>query len=86
MGDAGVRSGGIHAQNLQAGTVSFSSTESSVSVSYPEAMRDAPAVALTNNADTDVYLSTRSNTGFTVDRASTGSSETVSWVAFNDRE
>lgn len=86
MGRFGFRSGGVHAQNLQAGVDSFSSTQETVSVSFPESMRSASAVVLTNNADTDIWHSTRSNTGFTAKRASTGSSETFSWVAFNDRE
>jgi len=49
-------------------------------------MRNAPAVVVGNSADTDVWHNTRSQTGFTAERASTGSEETVSWVAFDDSE
>lgn len=49
-------------------------------------MRNLPAVAFGNSADTDVWHSTRSQTGFTAKRASTGSAESVSWIAFDDDE
>lgn len=86
MGDYGFRSGYGFFQNLQSGTLSFSSTESSASASFAQPMRNAPAVVLANSSDTDVWYSTRSQTGFTADRATTGSSETVSWIAFDDSE
>lgn len=84
MGKYGFRSGYGKFQNLQAGTIDFTSGQSSASVSFAQSMRGTPAVVLSNSADTDVWHSTRSSTGFTANRASTGSTETVSWVAFDD--
>lgn len=86
MGDYGFRSGYGFFQNLQAGTVDFAAGQSSASVSFAQTMRNLPAVVVSNSADTDVWYTTRSQTGFTASRASTGSAETVSWVAFDDAE
>lgn len=84
MGNAGQNKGGIFAQNLKAGEIDFASTDASKSVSFEEVMKDTPVVVVTNNADNNVFLSARSESGFTVDRATTGSANTVTWVAFND--
>lgn len=84
MGDAGFNKGGLFGRNLKGGEVSFSSTESSVSVSFDRPMKSVPVLSVLNNADTDVYKNTKSQTGFTLDRASTGSAETVDWIAYND--
>lgn len=86
MGYAGQRSGGIYAQNLQAGTVDFTSGQSTASVSYPEGMKGTPAVVVTNDNTADVHVQSRDTSGFTVDRETTGTADTVSWIAFNDRE
>lgn len=84
MGDAGFNKGGLFGRNLKGGEVTFSSTESSASVSFDRPMKATPVVVALNEADTDVFKNTKSQTGFTLDRASTGSEETVDWVAFND--
>jgi len=84
MGDAGFNKGGLFGRNFKGGEVSFSSTESSVSVSFDRPMKGVPVVSALNSADTDVWKNTKSQTGFTLDRASTGSSETVDWIAYND--
>lgn len=84
MGDANFNKGGVTARNFKGGEVTFASTESSASVSFDRPMKSVPVVSALNSADTDVYKNTKSQTGFTLDRASTGSSETVDWIAFND--
>lgn len=84
MGDAGFNKGGLFGRNLKGGEVTFSSTESDVSVTFDRPMKNVPVLSLVNSSDTDVYKNTKSQTGFTVSRGSTGSSETVDWVAFND--
>lgn len=84
MGDAGFNKGGLFGRNFKAGEVTFASTESSVSVSFDRPMKSVPFVSAINSADTDVYKNTKSQTGFTLDRAATGSEETVDWIAYND--
>lgn len=84
MGDAGWNKGGVFARNFKGGEATFSSTESSVSVSFDRPMKDVPVVSVLNEADNSVWKNTKSQTGFTLDRASTGSEETVDWIAYND--
>jgi len=84
MGDASFNKGGVAARNLKAGEVTFGSTESDVSVSFDRPMKGVPFVSALNDADTDVWRDTKSQTGFTLSRATTGAEETVDWIAFND--
>lgn len=86
IGDYGFRSGYGFFQNLQSGTIDFTSAQSTASVSFAQSMRNLPAVVFGNSANTGVWYSTRSQNGFTAERASTGAAETVSWVAFDDSE
>jgi len=93
MGKVGFRSGGIHAQNFQAGTVDVTvdgSGDGTQAVVFDHAMKGTPAVVLTaREADTTgtPAVSSASLLGFTarVDGSSvTGSTLTMSWIAFND--
>lgn len=86
MGDYGFRSGYGFFQNLQADVVDFTSGQKTASVSFAQAMKNLPAITFGNQADNSVWYTTRSQTGFTAERASTGSAESVSWVAFDDAE
>jgi len=86
MGDYGFRSGYGFFQNLQADVIDFTAGQTTQSVSFAQAMRNLPAITFGNQSDVDVWYSTRSQTGFTAERASTGSAESVSWIAFDDAE
>lgn len=89
MGRVGFRSGYINADNVAEGDLQFSSTEETVSVSFDEPLREdrTPTVLLTNREDpggagvSDPWVSTRSETGFTAKRATTGNAQDVSWLA-----
>jgi len=93
MGRVGFRSGGMHAQNFQGGTVDVtvdSSGDGTASVTFDHVMKAIPAIVLTAR-ETDTTgtsaVSGASITGFTarVDGSSvTGDTLTMSWVAFND--
>lgn len=84
MGDASFNKGGVNARNLKAGSASFGSADASVSVSFDRPMKNVPEIVALGDSDTDVYLNTKSQTGFTLDRATTGAAQEVSWMAFND--
>lgn len=88
---AGFRSGYVNASNLEAGDIQFTSGQASLSVNFDEAYREdrTPIVLLTNREDagaagkSDPYVTTRSETGFTAERATTGSTQDVSWMAID---
>ena len=93
MGRVGFRSGGIHAQNFQGGTVDITvdgSGDGTAAVVFDHVMKEVPAIVLTaREADTTGTLAVSSPaiTGFTAraDGSSvTGDTLTVSWIAFND--
>ena len=92
MGRVGFRSGGIHAQNIQAGTADITvdgSGDGTQAVVFDVAMKAAPAIVITaQESDTTGTLSatSASATGFTakVDGSSVTGALTVSWIAFND--
>lgn len=93
MGRAGMKGGGIHAQNTQAGSVDIttdSSGDGTATVTFPKAMKNAPKVQLTAaEADTTGTLShnTKTNTTFIaqVDGSSVVSGTlTIDWFAMDD--
>ena len=93
MGRVGFRSGGVHAQNFQGGTVDITvdgSGDGTQAVVFSHAMKATPAIVLTaRETDTTGTPSVSSPTaaGFTarVDGSSvTGDTLTMSWIAFND--
>ena len=93
MGRVGFKSGGVHAQNLQAGTADITvngSGDGTQAVVFGHAMKATPAIVITaQESDTTgtVCATSASATGFTakVDGSSvTGGTLTVSWIAFND--
>ena len=93
MGRAGMKSGGIHAQNMQAGSVDITTDangDGSATVTFPKAMKNVPKVIATAaEADTTGTLSTTSKTNTSVSIVVDGSSVvsgtlTVDWIAFDD--
>lgn len=93
MGRAGIKSGGIHAQNIQAGSVDITTDaqgDGAATVTFPKAMKAAPKViATTAEADITGTLSTASKTNTTVSIVVDGSAVTdgtltVDWIAFDD--
>lgn len=80
----GWNSGYMEALNLQGGTISFTSGQTTASVTFDDAMDNSPAVVLTNSEDDLMFIDTRSSTSFTAKRGSTGGAVTVSWIAFDD--
>ena len=92
MSNAGFSRGGIHADNLQAGSVSVTTDGSgngTATVTFKKRMKSTPKVVATlgDDATTGVLSCyTKSTTGFTV--KVTGSSDTttptVDWIAFDD--
>lgn len=85
MARFGWRSGYLKAQNVQAGTASFSSTEETTSVSFDDSLRTTGSVNVTPVAtSTNHWVSTQDQSGFTAKRGSTGSSEQFNWIVMDD--
>jgi len=81
MGDASFNKGGVATRNLKAG--SGSTSGGSVSVDFDRPMKSEPEVVVTPQSDDSVYVSAKSQTGFTVTDPAGGAVD-FSWVAFND--
>lgn len=81
MGDASFNKGGVAARNLKAGVVNVSG--GSTSVSFDRPMKNEPEVVATALADENVYVTAKSQTGFTLN-VTGGGTANVSWMAFND--
>lgn len=88
-----MKSGGIHAQNWQAGGIDIttdSSGDGTATVTFPKAMKTAPRVmAIAAEADTTGTITTASKTNTTVSIVVDGSSVTsgtlsVDWFAYDD--
>lgn len=83
MGRSGFYSGYGKMENLQAGVNSITTTEASFS--FDQTMKNAPAVVVEEFSNTNTWVSSRSNSGFTVKKASTGQVD-FSWIAMDDSE
>lgn len=81
MGDASFNKGGVATRNLKAGSVTLTGYSSSVSLDRP--MKSVPSVVVTAETDANVYVSAKSQTGFTL-RTPATQNATVNYIAFND--
>jgi len=86
MGRSGFHGGYGKMQNLQAGVDSVTTTETSFS--FDETMKNSPAVVVEEFSDTNVWVSSRTNSGFTIKKATTKASPAVTfgWIAMDDSE
>lgn len=70
--------------NIQAGTVTVADGDTSASVTFDKTMRNVPSVVVTpQSAESGVYVTSKSETGFTVDGLSSSGSNDVEWIAFD---
>lgn len=91
MGRAGMKGGGIHAQNIQAGSVdvTITSTDGTATVTMPKTMKAVPKVTLTGAeamATGTISVSAKTNKTFVVnvDGTDVTGALTVDWIAFDD--
>lgn len=93
MGRAGMKGGGIHAQNIQAGSVDITTDaqgDGAATVTFPKAMKAAPKVTATiAEADITGNITTATKTNTSVSIVVDGSAVTsgtllVDWIAFDD--
>lgn len=82
MGDAGFNKGGLFGRNLKAGSVTLSGG-SDTSVSLDRAMKAEPDVIATAQSSANVYVVSKTQTGFTLGTDAASDTD-VSWLAFND--
>lgn len=82
MGDAGFNKGGLFGRNLKAGNVTLTDGDDE-SVDFDRPMKDEPEVVATAQSDANVYVVSKSATGFTLGTEASSDTD-VSYVAFND--
>jgi len=81
----GMRSGYVEAVNIESGTVTVASGSTSASVSFDDAMSNAPAVNITpaqaGSGDAHVPAGMTDSTGFTVETGSDEGEEVFHYIA-----
>lgn len=83
----GMRSGYVESINVRSGVVTVPDASSSASVSFDEAMENAPAVVVTPGSSGEeafVDPATVDTTGFTVDGLTSAGSNEVHYIAIDE--